>query len=110
MSPAGGAAATGEDAAPACRFVPEAMRDAGAGTLIAQHSCGMVGRPERLPSHLTPATVLETLVCDTITWSDVRSITGSFCSGRSRSGRHSRGVGCRFNRGQGRDDLLMTAA
>jgi len=50
VSPAEDAAATEENAALVHRFVPEAMRDAGTGTLIAQQSCGTIDRPERGPS------------------------------------------------------------
>ena len=46
MSPAENATSTEESAALVRRFVPEAIRDAGADTLIAQQSCGTIDRPE----------------------------------------------------------------
>jgi hypothetical protein len=53
VSPAEDAAATEENAALVRRFVPEAVRDAGIGTLIAQRSCGTIDRPERGPLNLS---------------------------------------------------------
>jgi len=50
VSPAEDAAATEENAALVRRFVPEVIRDAGIGTLIAQQSFGTIDRPERGPS------------------------------------------------------------
>ena len=51
LSPAEGEAAREDDVAYARRFVPEAMCDAGTGTLIAQHGCGTITGPERRPFH-----------------------------------------------------------
>jgi hypothetical protein len=45
------------------RFVPEAVPDAGIGTLIARRSCGTVSGPEAATFQLCPAIMPETLVC-----------------------------------------------
>jgi hypothetical protein len=65
MSPAEGATALGKGSAPICRFVPEAMCDAGTSTLIAQQRCGTI-RPEMRAFSLRSKTVPETLVCGAV--------------------------------------------
>jgi hypothetical protein len=50
VSPAESTLLAEENAAPVYRFVPEVIRDAGIGTLIAQHSFGTIDRPERGPA------------------------------------------------------------
>jgi hypothetical protein len=46
VSPAKDTTATEENAAPVCRFVPQAMRDADTGTLMTPQRCGTIARPE----------------------------------------------------------------
>jgi hypothetical protein len=55
-----------ENAAPVCRFVPEAMRDADTGPLITQQRYGTIDRPGTWASSFSPGTMPETLVCGAI--------------------------------------------
>src|SRR3954464_14731449 len=57
MSPAEGTIPAEENAAPVCRFVPEAMRDADTGPLITQQRYGTIDRPGTWASSFSPGTI-----------------------------------------------------